>query len=85
MFFEGASLLVGSGLLGVCTLQLAGAAGLVEATGGLSMVRGACFLVQVVWNELEVPGAGSMVGMGFPNLVCSLKTFWCLAPRMWAA
>lgn len=73
--FEGASLLSGSGLLGVCTLQLAGAVDLAEVTGGLSMVRGACCSVQVVWKELEGPGAGSMVGMGFPNLVCSLKTW----------
>lgn len=73
--FEGSSLLAGSGLLGACTLQLAGSAGLAEATRGLSVATGVCFWVQAVWNELEVPGAGSMVGMGFPNLVCSLKTW----------
>lgn len=43
--------------------------GLAEVTGGLSVVRGAGLLVQVVWAGLEFPGTGSMVGMGFPNLV----------------
>lgn len=46
-----------------------------EATGGLSVVRGPGLLVQAVWAEPEFPGTGSMVGMGFPNLVCSLKTW----------
>lgn len=55
------------------------------AAGGLSVVTGAGSLVRVAGAELEFPGTGSMVGMGFPSLVCSLKTFWCLAPRMWAA
>lgn len=28
---------------------------------------------------------GSVDGMGLPSLVCSFTTFWCFAPRMWAA
>lgn len=56
-------------------LEPAGSTGLAEVTGGLSVVRGAGLLVQAVWTELEFPGTGSMVGMGFPNLVCSLKTW----------
>lgn len=72
MAFPAAGLLASSDLLGVCTLWPEGAAGLAEAIGGLSVVRGAGLLVQVVWDELDFLGAGSMVGMGFPNLVCSL-------------
>lgn len=69
---QAAGLLANSGLLGVCTLRPVQAPGLAEATGGLSVVRGTSLLVQVVWDELDFLGSGSMVGMGFPNLVCSL-------------
>lgn len=67
--FEAAGLLAGASLLGAHMLGLAGAA------GGLSAVRGveAGRLVLVAWAEFA--GAGSMLGMGFPNLVCSLKTW----------
>lgn len=67
--FEAAGLLAGAGLLGAHMLGLAGAA------GGLSAVRGveAGWLVLVAWAKFA--GAGSMLGMGFPNLVCSLKTW----------
>lgn len=51
------------------------AVGLVEAVVGLSAARGAGLLAQGAWAELGSPGTGSMVGMGFPNLVCSFKTW----------
>lgn len=49
--------------------------GLAETIEGPSVVSGASLLVQVVWDELELLGAGAMVGMGFPNFMCSLKTW----------
>lgn len=94
MVFEATALLASAVLLGAGPLGLAGitdlvglaeALGLAEAVGGLPVVTEAGLLVQVAWVKLEFPGTGSTVGMGFPSLVCSFKTFWCLAPRMWAA
>lgn len=72
--FEATGLSASSALV-VCMLEPAGSTSLAEATEGLSVVRGADLLVQVVWAVQEFPGTGSMVGMGFPNLVCSLKTW----------
>lgn len=74
---EAAGLLAGAGLPGAHTLGPAGAEGLAKAKGGLSVGREveAVLLVPVAWDELEFSGAGSMVGMGFPSLVCSLKTW----------
>ena len=46
-----------------------------EAVGALSAVRGAGLLAPAAVAELEFPGTGSMGGMGFPSLLCSLKTW----------
>lgn len=73
--FKAAGLLDGPGLLRACALGPAGAVGLAEAVGGLSAVRGAGLLVPAAVAELEFPGTGSMGGMGFPSLLCSLKTW----------
>lgn len=77
--FEVAGLLGGGGLLGAHTLGLAGAAGLAEAAGALSAVTvtgmEAGWLVLGAWAKWGLAGAGSTVGMGFPSLVCSLKTW----------
>lgn len=73
--FKAAGLLAGPGLLGACALGPAGAAGLAEAVEGLSAVRGAGPLAPAAVAELEFPGTGSMGGMGFPSLPCSLKTW----------
>lgn len=82
--FEVAGLLGGGGLLGAHTLGLAGAAGLAEAAGALSAVTvtgmEAGWLVLGAWAKWGLAGAGSVVGMGFPSLVCSLKTWNRPAP-----